>query len=340
MEQESLKESISLLNSFINSIHFSDPQAYRDLIIFPLYSDMVKDNGYMLLDEALQTEKFRIQEISDGGSVPELTVTNELDSDVLLLEGDILVGAKQNRTVNTTIIVGKGSKLVIPVSCVEQGRWRYKTRGFRSSKFTVDPDIRKMKAKTVSQSLRHSRQFRADQGGVWNTISEKMRRHNYYSESMDVDELYESRQDSFQDYERSFSYKDQQIGIAVFNGNELSGCDIFGVKGIMYKTFKKIISGYIFEGIEKSYWLRGKRESLDFALLKGKLDNFLKSLHSLSKEVFKSVGEGNDIRFDSPEITGYAIEHNSKIVHIAGFYYPEAEQGPYFRNRRWRGEEP
>lgn len=95
----------------------------------------------------------------------------------------------------------------------------------------------------------------------------------------------------------------------------LSGCDIFGVKGIMYKIFKKIISGYIFDRIEKSYLLSGRRKSIDFDRLKEKLNNFLKSLHSLPKEVFKSVGEGNDIRFDSPVITGYAIEHNTKIVH-------------------------
>ncbi|MCS7215703.1 MAG: hypothetical protein NZ826_06085, partial [Thermodesulfovibrio sp.] len=327
--------SIEMLNSFLSSIHFSDPQAYRDLIIFPLYSDIVKEDGYLLLDEALKTDKFRIQEVSEGGSVPELTVINELDSDVLLLEGDILVGAKQNRTINTTIIVGKGSKLTIPVSCVEQGRWSYRSRVFSSSKFSVDPDIRRMKAKTVMSSLKESGQFRADQSGIWGTIAEKMRRHNYDSRSMDVDELYESRQEDYQNYERSFSYKDQQIGIAVFNGDELSGCDIFGVKGIMYKAFKKILSGYIFEGIEKSHLIRGKRASLDFALLKEKLNSFFKSLYSLPKDVFKSVGEGNDIRFDSPEITGYAIEHNGKIVHIAGFYYPEAQGRAYHRNRGW-----
>lgn len=316
------QESITLLNNFIKSIHFSDPQAHRDLIMFPLFSDMVKDNGYMLLDEALKTDKFRIQEISEDGSVPELTVINELESDVLLLEGDILVGAKQNRTVNTTIIVAKGSKVVIPVSCVEQGRWRYNSKEFRSSKFTVDPEIRRMKARTVSYSLRQSRQFRADQCAVWDTISAKMHRHNYYSPSMNVDELYESKENIYQDYERSFSYKDNQIGIAVFYGNQLSGCDIFGVKGIFNKAFNKIISGYIFEAIEKSYLIRRGRKHEDLSLLREKLVEFLKYLHSLSKEVFKSVGEGNDIRFDSPEITGYAIEHNSKIVHVAGFYYP------------------
>ena len=40
----------------------------------------------------------------------------------------------QNRVLNITILVGAGQKLVIPVSCVEQGRWSWSSRDFESSK--------------------------------------------------------------------------------------------------------------------------------------------------------------------------------------------------------------
>jgi transposase len=44
-----------------------------------------------------------VQEVSEGGSVPDLLVENSGDTRVLFLEGEELVGAKQNRILNTSV---------------------------------------------------------------------------------------------------------------------------------------------------------------------------------------------------------------------------------------------
>lgn len=36
------------------------------------------------------------------------------------------------------------------------------------------------------------------------------------------------------------------------------------------------------------------------------------------------MGEGFDLRFESQDLTGYALEHNSKIVHMASFFSSKA----------------
>ena len=43
-----------------------------------------------------------ITEVSEGGSVPELRVVNKGDARILVLDGEELRGAKQNRVLNTT----------------------------------------------------------------------------------------------------------------------------------------------------------------------------------------------------------------------------------------------
>ena len=75
-----------------------------------------------------------ITEVDTDGSVPELRVGNKYAGMVLIMDGEELVGVKQNRIVNTTIVLPPKSTTVIPVSCAEQGRWSYDTKHFRSEK--------------------------------------------------------------------------------------------------------------------------------------------------------------------------------------------------------------
>jgi hypothetical protein len=47
------------------------------------------------------------------------------DRPALLIDGEHLEGAKQNRVLNVTVLVAARRDTVVPVSCVEQGRWSY-----------------------------------------------------------------------------------------------------------------------------------------------------------------------------------------------------------------------
>jgi len=71
---------------------------------------------YLTLDQALGGGWAEITEISEQGSVPELRVTNKGAKAVFILDGEELVGSKQNRVVNLSILVPATSKLTIPVS--------------------------------------------------------------------------------------------------------------------------------------------------------------------------------------------------------------------------------
>ena len=54
--------------------------------------------------------------------MPELLVENLGHSRVMFLEDEERVGAKQNRVLNVSGLIGTRSQSRIPVSCVEQGR--------------------------------------------------------------------------------------------------------------------------------------------------------------------------------------------------------------------------
>lgn len=62
--------------------------------------------------------------------MPLLTVVNHADSPVLLLDGEELVGALQDRVLNSTVLLPAHAWLMIPVNCVEEGRWGSRSPAF------------------------------------------------------------------------------------------------------------------------------------------------------------------------------------------------------------------
>ena len=103
-------------------IQLGEPVEHRGVVVVPLFPRLKPRAQYVTLEEALPLG-FRVAEVDAAGSVPELAVANPLDSNVLLYDGEELLGAKQNRILNVTVLVAAQSETRIPVSCVEEGRW-------------------------------------------------------------------------------------------------------------------------------------------------------------------------------------------------------------------------
>ena len=118
---------MQIIQDTVAGLEFGAPVVHRQMAMFPLLNRK-SDAGsrtYVTLDEALKSATARVGEVSDGGSVPELLFKNLGERPVLLVEGEELVGAKQNRTLNVSILAPPGRETRIPVTCVEAGRWGY-----------------------------------------------------------------------------------------------------------------------------------------------------------------------------------------------------------------------
>ncbi len=87
----------------------------------------------------------------EAGGVPFLRVANGADQPLLLLDGEGLIGAKQNRTLNT-VLTAAHAEVTTPVNCVEQKRWGSRGRRFRPGDTSLLPFLRARKVTRVSQS--------------------------------------------------------------------------------------------------------------------------------------------------------------------------------------------
>src|SRR5262245_57789147 len=107
------------IDHMISALAIGRPERYQGLAVYPLTrSSGCFSPDYLVLDEALGTRLFHITEVSESGIVPRLLATNEGDTPVFLLDGEELVGSKQNRIVNLSLMLGPKSTTEIPVSCV------------------------------------------------------------------------------------------------------------------------------------------------------------------------------------------------------------------------------
>ena len=122
----------TVIKNYLEQIKVGRKQSFKNLSIYPLLSTYSSGLEYLLLDEALAGGFMEVVELDNDGSVRELKVVNKSPEMILILDGEELVGAKQNRIVNTTILVQANTTIVIPVSCVEHGRWSYDSPSFHS----------------------------------------------------------------------------------------------------------------------------------------------------------------------------------------------------------------
>jgi len=142
----------TVIKNYLEQMKVGRKQSYKNLALYPLLSTYSVGLEYLLLDEALSENLIEIVEKDSHGSVPELRVVNESPQMILILDGEELVGAKQNRIVNTTILVSGNSTIVIPVSCVEHGRWSYDSPRFQSKERMMSSNLRAMKSEQVNIS--------------------------------------------------------------------------------------------------------------------------------------------------------------------------------------------
>lgn len=301
------------LNLYLEGIALGAMQTYKNLAMVPLCASWSISLDYLLLDEALRTQAIEVQELTGGGSVPELKVLNNSPHLVLILDGEELVGAKQNRIVNTTILIAAHSTTVIPVSCVEQGRWNYLSQTFYSEDRMMAPELRARKAEDVLYSLRADGEYRANQGAIWEGIAEKAGRRKTESRTMAMRDIYEKEKPALEEYVQHFALVQGQVGALFAINGKVAGLDSFGKPETCSQVFRKLLQSYALDAID---WLNPKKET---APAEGIGARFLEQIKKAKVETQPSVALGEDCRFESDKVTGFSLVLNGEVLHLSVF---------------------
>lgn len=296
---------------YLGEIEFGKLQQFGEMTVFPVFSANNGKVEYLSLKEAMNRNLLEITEVDDSGSVPELKVKNLAEIPVLILDGEELMGAKQNRVVNTTILLKEDYNTIIPVSCVEQGRWSYTSRNFQDSDRIASYNIRNVKSASVKRSVERTGQYSSDQGAVWNEVNKLQDRMEVKSPTSAMSDVYESKIDDLDDYIKAFELLENQKGILVVIHGEIAGFDVISSKSAYMDLHKKLIKSYALDAMGNDK----KTKSLNAEMAQ----KFLKEIMECDESKNKSVGYGYDYRFASDSYIGSSLVCMDEVIHVSFF---------------------
>src|SRR5271166_2435798 len=230
-------------------IRVGNPIRHESLTVFPLFAETNGQVDYLLSDEAIQAGSVTVQEVSEGGSVPDLLVENSGDIRVLFIEGEELVGAKQNRILNTSVLLPAKSKIKIPVSCVERGRWAYKSRHFGSSGRHSPSKLRHTMKSSVSESALGGTGHRSNQGKVWEEVDKQQAMLKVSSKTGAMEDTFVANQEKINAFAEQFQYPEGAVGVAVALGDKIVAVDLLDKAATCRKVWRRLLSGFILDAV-------------------------------------------------------------------------------------------
>lgn len=304
---------------YLANIALGELQKHENMALFPLFSGTVAGLGYLTLNQAEDDQLLVVMETSESGSVPELKVENKADKPVLLLDGEELAGAKQNRVLNTTILLGENSITVIPVSCTEQGRWSYTSPEFHDSNVVMSPRLRAAMSMSVSASLREGGQFQSNQDEIWEEIDRLSDEADVRSSTSAMRDVFESRKKQLDGYLEMLQSQPRQTGLMVFINGHVVGFDILSRENAYFQLAAKLIRSYAMDALlvrKKEY----SEPTTDTA------HAFLGEIAQTNQKKYESVGYGMDYRFTGKAMVGSALVVDDAVIHAAFFRSEESER--------------
>jgi len=330
------------IQTYLESLGLGAPVHAGRLTMVPLtFAGAAPESSYLLLDEAMAAGQLEVSEVSDAGIVASLLATNLSDRPVLLFDGEELKGAKQNRIVNATILVPAGAKLTLPVSCVEQGRWRYEAAGFSSSGEALFAKGRFRKAERMASArrMKGARQVNADwtpdparepgpirgfarraeplgdfdagQNAVWDDVQEALLETGTRSASSAMHDSYLLRRGEIESLSSAFAPADHQVGAVFYIDGRAVGIEVAGSPRAFGAIFGKIVRSYCLNAL-------GQKPPFELPAPEA-VRAFITAVTCLDQMVSPSVGIGEDVRLDGPSACGSALISDDRVVHLSAF---------------------
>jgi ARG/rhodanese/phosphatase superfamily protein len=278
---------------------------------------------YQLAQEAFADGTLMIEELA-GGQVPRLLARNRGTDPVLFIDGEHLIGAKQNRIINTSMLLPATSDTKLPVTCVEQGRWHYGgSSAFTPSDDTAFTHLRAVNKAAVAAALRAGQGHRSDQGIAWETVSTHLSRIlGDVGPTAAMAGGFVGRRADVQGIVASIGApQPDQCGVLACVGGRVVALDAFDKPATLARLWPRLIAGYALEAIDVlATGIAPTTLEPDAA------ERFLRSVIGGQATEHDGVAMGMDVVITGDQTTASALVWQGAVVHMAAFADPDVSR--------------
>ena len=287
----------------------SDLKQKNNVVVFFLSLTEKANDNYLSFPEALNKGVVDVSEVTEKGFITKLKIVNKSSNNLLILNGECILGTKirQNRIVDSTVLIPGYATVLINTFCGERYRWSPKL----SNDISVSESLysSKGRANFSDNDTKLSKQYK-----IWSEIENKLSELKAKSFTFSVEEIYKKRKNNVEEIVNFFrSEESQHVGVALGINNCLVSLDIFSNNYMLQVYLPRLIRSVALDSFKKMNYK---------SYLKVKdVHKFLRQIHEANKQKRKVVkgALGEEIHFSSETINGSALYYKKKVVHCAAF---------------------
>lgn len=267
---------------------------------------------YVTALRAHAANHIRVTEVDEAGRVNTLRVENLSERFIFFMDGDLLRGARQDRVLNTSVLLAPRSVTLVPVSCVEAGRWHYVSKDFGIAACAVPSSLRGLKAFHLFQrALVDPTDFQTSQVEVWTVVAALQAKHAASTPTGSLHDVYAARRAAWEETIRALQPVSGANGLAICAGDRLVSLDLFNRAETLEDCFHRILRGVMLDWFGHAAAPR----KLDPARLARQLTERLERALAAALPPRPAVGVGTERRFDTPDAVGFALDFQTHRIH-------------------------
>ena len=244
-----------------------------------------------------------------SGVVAELVADNGAGQPVLLVEGESLLGAKQDRTLNISVLLAAGHVATVPVSCVEAGRWGRALPSERSTRH-APPRLRASKTRSVVEGLGRGAEARSDQRAVWDEVAGYERALGSGSATSALRAVHDHAAGRVQRLVPESGPAPHQVGVIVATGGRPTLLELFDDPATLEAYWQSLVEGYALDAS-----LTNEADTTTVA----QAEAFLAEARATAFESRPGVSLGDELHARTDDLVATGISWGGQLVHLVCF---------------------